>query len=217
VLGVIRKALGKRGGRIYLVNLTGSVMYQRVAAYIRKKIMVPDEALERAFGHGRVASYRKGEPILRAGEYCRFIGFLNSGLFMITLADDAGKEIICEFCFENSFFTHVESIRDNIPSQKNFIALEDCEVLLLNKSELPLIFAIHPAFEVLFNQLILEDLQRLLSYSEERQLLSAEERYVNMMNTHPELLNRVPLKIIAGYLGVAPPSLSRMRKRLARK
>ncbi|GGB15591.1 Crp/Fnr family transcriptional regulator [Puia dinghuensis] len=192
-------------------------MYDRVTEYIRRRVVVSDEALGRAFLFSREVRFAKGEVILRAGEYCSFIGFLNSGLIMVTLHDDLGKEVICNFCFENEFFTYVESINDNIPSHKNFVALEDCSVLLLNKSQLPDVFAIHPAFETLFNRVILEDLHRMMLYAQEKQMQSAEERYVKMMVTHPELLERVPLKFIAGYLGVAAPSLSRMRKRLAGK
>ena len=192
-------------------------MYSLVTEYIRERVTVPDEALEKAFGHCRVAHYKKGDFILRAGEYCRFIGFLNSGLVMVSLADDAGQAVICHFSFQKEFFTHVESIASAIPSHKNFIAFEDCELLLLNKSDLPLVFAIHPAFEVLFNRVILEDLHRMHASAEEKRMRSVEERYLHMMETHPELLDRVPLKFIASYLGVAAPSLSRMRKRLSKR
>ncbi|HLZ88347.1 MAG TPA: Crp/Fnr family transcriptional regulator [Puia sp.] len=190
-------------------------MYDKIAAYIRQRVSVPDEALEKAFAYGRVAEYRKGDLILRVGEYCPFIGFINSGLIMVTLDDAEGREVICNFFFENEFFTYIESINGNIPSHKNFVALEDCTVLLLNKSEMPAIFSIHPAFASLYNQTILEDLQKVIRYVQEQQTQTVEERYLSLMDRQENLFNRIPLKYIAGYLGVAPPSLSRLRKRLA--
>jgi CRP/FNR family transcriptional regulator, anaerobic regulatory protein len=192
-------------------------MYNQVTEYLRQRVTVPDEALERAFGHSRIVRYKKGEYILRAGEYCGFVAFLNLGLIMVTLSDKVGKEIICKFFFEDEFFTYIESIKNNIPSHKNFIAMEDCEVLLLNKSELPLIFSIHPAFETFFNLCILDDLHRMMRYVQDSQTQSLEERYLNMMTTRATLFDRIPLKFIAGYLGVAPPSLSRLRKRLVKR
>jgi len=192
-------------------------MYQQITEYIRRRVTVPDEALEKALSYSRVVHYKKGDLILRAGEYCRFIGYLNSGLIMVTMPDDEGKEIICHFFFEGEFFTYIESIDDNIPSHKNFIAMEDCEILMLSKSECSTIFSIHPAFEALFNQLILEDLKRMIRYAQERQTQTAEERYLSMMASHAALFNRIPLKFIAGYLGLAAPSLSRLRKRLVKK
>ena len=90
-------------------------------------------------------------------------------------------------------------------------------MLMMNKSELPAVFSVDRAFETLFSQVILEDLQKALRQMQDWQMLSVEERYLNMMRDHGGLINRVPLKYIAGYLGVAPPSLSRLRKRLGKK
>ncbi len=192
-------------------------MYKQVTDFIRQRISVPEETLQKAFGYSSVAQYKKGEAILRAGEYCKVVGFLNSGTIAVTLTDDKGREIVCNFFFENEFFTHIESINTNIPSDKHFIAAEDCEVLLLNKSQLPLIFSLYPGFEALFNQIILEDLQKMIRYEQEKRTQSVEERYLHIMKLRPELFTRVPLKLIAGYLGMEPPSLSRLRKRLVKK
>lgn len=192
-------------------------MYAPVTEFIRQRVSVPEEVLQNAYARSSMAHYKKGGIILRAGEYCRFIGFLNTGLIMVTITDQAGKESVCSFFFEKEFFTYVEGIQENIPSNKNFVALEDCELLLLNKSELPAIFSLHPAFEALFNKVILEGLQRVIGYAQARHTQSVEERYLYIMERQPQLFSRIPLKIIANYLGVAPPSLSRMRKRLAQK
>ena len=72
-------------------------MYDKLAAFIRQRVSVTDEALARAFEYGRVAHYRKGDVVLRAGEYCSFIGFINSGLIMVTLDDEEGREVVCNF------------------------------------------------------------------------------------------------------------------------
>ena len=88
---------------------------------------------------------------------------------------------------------------------------------MLNKSDLPAIFSIDPAFSALYSQAILEDLQKVIKHIQDRQVQTVEERYLQLMSLHQDLFNRVPLKYIAGYLGMAPPSLSRLRKRLAGK
>ena len=92
--------------------------------------------------------------MIRAGDYCRFIGFINYGLIIGTIIDESGKEIACSFTFENCFFTYTEGISANIPSHKNFMALEDCEMLVLEKEKLPAIFAINQKFETLFTQIL---------------------------------------------------------------
>src|SRR4051812_8813222 len=99
-------------------------MYDKVREYIRQRILIPDEDLEKAFEFSSVRCYKKGDYILRIGEYCRFIGFVNSGLIFNTIITDEGKEVATNFIFENCFFTYTEGLTYNIPSHKNSIALE---------------------------------------------------------------------------------------------
>jgi CRP/FNR family transcriptional regulator, anaerobic regulatory protein len=192
-------------------------MYEQVADYIRKRVSIPAEDLEKAFGNSEVRYFKKGDYVLRMGEYCRFIGFLNSGLIACLFSDESGKEIASGFCFENSFFTYSEGIAHNVPSHKNFLALEDCELLVLEKDKLPSIFAINQKFETLFTQILAEDLRNLLVSAESSRTQSAESRYLKFIEAHPDALNRIPLKYLAGYLGIEAPSLSRLRKKLAGK
>jgi CRP-like cAMP-binding protein len=192
-------------------------MYSKVTDYIKKRISIPSEDLEQSFRYSNVRHYKKGEYILRIGEYCRFIGFLNSGLIVSTIIKDDGKEIASNFTPENCFFTYTEGISGNMPSHKNFIALEDCEMLILEKEKLTSIFAINPKFETLFTQILAEELKNVLLTDQNNRTLSAENRYLQFIATYPDAFNRIPLKYIAGYLGIEPPSLSRLRKRLSRK
>ncbi len=195
----------------------GETMYTKVREFIKKRIQIPDEDLEKAFQHIYVQNYKKGVYIIRAGEYCRFIGFLNSGLIVSTVVDETGKEIACNFTWENCFFTYVEGINSNIPSHKNFIALEDCEMLILEKEKLPFIFSFNPRFETLFTQILVEGFRIVLLSESDSRTQSVESRYMQFIEMYPDAFNRIPLKYIAGYLGIEPPSLSRLRKRLTRK
>jgi hypothetical protein len=90
-------------------------------------------------------------------------------------------------------------------------------MLILEKEKLPLIFAINQKFETLFTQILAEEVTRLLLADHNNRTLSAEEKYLHFINNCPQAFNRVPLKYIAGYLGIEPPSLSRLRRKLAGK
>ncbi|HKB45672.1 MAG TPA: Crp/Fnr family transcriptional regulator, partial [Chitinophagaceae bacterium] len=149
--------------------------------------------------------------------YCWFIGFLNSGMIVSTIIKDDGKEIASNFTPENCFFTYTEGISGNMPSHKNFIALENCEMLILEKEKLPLIFSINQKFEKLFTHILAEELKNVLLTEQNNRTLSAEHRYLKFIESYPDAFNRIPLKYIAGYLGIEPPSLSRLRKRLSVK
>jgi CRP/FNR family transcriptional regulator, anaerobic regulatory protein len=192
-------------------------MYSQVINYIKQRVEISQEEIEESLRYSDYKQYAKGSYILRAGEHCRFIGFLNKGFIITTFVDDNGKEIASEFKHEGCFFTYTEGLIGNSPSHKNFIALEDCEALVLNKESLPLIFKANPKFETLFSQILAEELRVVLMNEQNSKTLSVEERYLALENTFPGLLQRIPVKYIAGYLGIEAPSLSRLRRRLAGK
>src|SRR5688572_882203 len=106
-------------------------MYSSVVNYIKRRIEITDEELTEGLKYSVMRNYPKGEYIIRIGEHCRFIGFINKGLMVTTTVDDKGKESAFDFKCENCFFTYTEGLMNNAPSHKNFIALEDCETLIL--------------------------------------------------------------------------------------
>ena len=192
-------------------------MYSQVINYIKQRIEISREEIEDSLKYSDFKKYAKGEYILRVGEHCRFIGFLNKGFIVATFVDDAGNEKASEFKHEGCFFTYTEGLANNSPSHKNFIAIEDCDALVLSKEYLPLIFKTNPKFETLFSQILAEELRVVLLNEQNRKTLSVEERYLALENTIPGALQRIPIKYIAGYLGIEAQSLSRLRRRLAGK
>jgi CRP/FNR family transcriptional regulator, anaerobic regulatory protein len=192
-------------------------MYSQVINYIKQRIDISQKVMEESLKYSDFKKYTKGEYILRAGEYCRFIGFLNKGFIVTTIVDETGNEKAAEFKHEGCFFTYTEGLAGNTPSHKNFIALEDCEALVLQKEHLALIFKANPKFETLFSQILAEELRLVLLNEQNSKTLSVEERYLALETTFPRALQRIPVKYIAGYLGIEAPSLSRLRRRLAGK
>jgi CRP/FNR family transcriptional regulator, anaerobic regulatory protein len=192
-------------------------MYSRVINYIKQRIDITDAELEEGLKHSVHKTYQKGDYVIRIGEPCRFIGFINKGLMVTTTVDNEGKESAFDFKCENCFFTYTEGLLNNAPSHKNFIALEDCETLILSKEQLEKILKLNPKFETLFTKILAEDLASALQHQQSIKEQSAEERYLSLEHKYPGGLQRIPVKYIAGYLGIEPESLSRLRGRLARK
>jgi CRP-like cAMP-binding protein len=192
-------------------------MYSQIINYIKQRVEITEKEIEDSLQYSEFKKFAKGEHILRAGEHCRFIGFLNKGFIVTTFVDEAGNEKASEFKHEGCFFTYTEGLVNNNPSHKNFIAIEDCEALVLSKEFLPLIFKANPKFETLFSQILAEELRFVLLNELNRKVLSVEENYLSLENTIPGAFQRIPIKYIAGYLGIEAPSLSRLRRRLAGK
>jgi hypothetical protein len=67
-------------------------IYGQVLTYIKNRIQIPDSDLQESFRYITLREYKKGDYILKVGDYCRFIAFINSGL-IVNMIIDEGKEI----------------------------------------------------------------------------------------------------------------------------
>lgn len=83
-------------------------MYSRVINYIKQPIDITEVKLEEGLKYSVSKTYLKGAYVIRIGEPCRFIGFINKGLMVTTTVDSEGRESAFDFKCENCFFTYTE-------------------------------------------------------------------------------------------------------------
>jgi CRP-like cAMP-binding protein len=148
---------------------------------------------------------------LREGEICRHKIFTVKGILRTFGTTPDGGEHILQFSAEHSWTLDVESYDMQVPAHSNISAIEPSEVLLWKKADFELLLATVPQLETLAGQLISRNIhksrQRLLS------TLSGtpEQKYEAFINDFPELLARLPLRMIASYLGISLKTLNRVR------
>jgi CRP/FNR family transcriptional regulator, anaerobic regulatory protein len=156
---------------------------------------------------------KKGELLLRQGNVCEHVSFINQGCFRI-FSNFNGTEVSNYFLFENSYTTDYASFLTRKPSLVNIIAMEDAEVLQLNYPNMQMLYDKVPSWQK-YGRLIAE---HIFIMAEDRarmlQQHSPEELYLKLMETCPKFIERIPLQYIASYMGIKPESLSRIRKRL---
>ncbi len=155
------------------------------------------------------------EHILTTSQNCEFEYFIQKGILRnYYIIDD--KEIISHFSIEGEWASDYSSIFTKKKSELNIQAIEPTNLIYLSLADVEQ-----------FNQIIIgwEKVGKLFfelqHYKREKDLkqrisLSPEQRYITLLKRRPELINRVPLYMIAQYLGMQPESLSRMRQRLAK-
>jgi CRP/FNR family transcriptional regulator, anaerobic regulatory protein len=187
--------------------------YSQIRAYINNFIQVTEEEwqLHRNVLYRRFL--KKGEYLLRAGQVCNDVSFINSGAVRCyTLCK--GEDLTNFFFFENSYTTDYVSFLSRKPSDSYLVALEDTEVLNLSYENMQMLYEKVPSWQK-YGRLIAEFVFLL---AEERatmlQINSPEELYLKILREQPQIIERVPLQHIASYLAIKPESLSRIRKRL---
>lgn len=155
----------------------------------------------------------KGDFILRHGQICNHIYFLSKGFARIFYFKNE-KEITEYFAGEKQFCFSITSFFQDTPSYLVIEAIEDCEVILLHKKGLEKLQKTN--LEVA--GLLISFLSRSLILSQKRmesiQFSTAKQRYQQLINEHPEVLNKIPLQHIASFLGITQETLSRIRAQI---
>ncbi|MBS1921677.1 MAG: Crp/Fnr family transcriptional regulator [Bacteroidetes bacterium] len=154
---------------------------------------------------------------LKAGQISRQRAYINKGSTRTFTSDEKGGEHILFFAFEDWWVGDLESYYNQQPASVNVQAMEDCELLVISKTDLENLWIQIPKLKKLFEQKEQRASFATMHRLQEVKSLSAEERYQNLLNKFPQIFQRIPLQYIAMYLDIEPQSLSRMRKRLSGK
>ncbi len=172
---------------------------------------VPDNEWEIICNAFECREYRRNEKILEEGRVCRYFWFLEEGLVRFFLLKD-GEELTRYFTAAPYCFTSKDSFRKQIPATENIQALERSVVWRIPLKESNRLLSL-PAWES-FTRNFMHDVQTQLDeLLLEILSLTAEERYLGIAERYPDLISRIPLKYLAGFIGIAPQSLSRIRRK----
>jgi len=157
-----------------------------------------------------------GDFLQRAGDVSQFVAFIAKGLLRSYSIDDKGNEHIVQFAAETYWLGDSASLTTGAPSQFFIQALEDSDVLLIDKAGHEKGMSV-PGYAEGFRMGVLRH-----AAAKDRRILaalsaSAEERYLEFLNTYRSIATRVPQWMLASYLGISPETLSRIRKNLSRR
>ncbi|RZL17060.1 MAG: Crp/Fnr family transcriptional regulator, partial [Pedobacter sp.] len=153
--------------------------------------------------------------LLQQGDYCKSFTFVSKGLLKSYNIDDKGNEHISVFAWEGWWVSDMPSFFSGKEASLNIEAVESSELLTITLANYNLLLEQVPIMERYFrmlyqNSLLTKDL-RLMSAATH----TAEEKYTNLVRSHPELVQRVPQNLIASYLGLAAETISRIKKKLS--
>jgi CRP-like cAMP-binding protein len=161
--------------------------------------------------------YKAKTIILNAGEVCKYSYFVNSGLLRSFNINDNIVEHVLSFACEGWWIGDMYSLLSQKPGNLFIEVLEDAEVVLLSKENQETLYHQIPKLERFF-RIIVEN--SLVAYQErlmDNLSLTAEERFDKFCKKYPTLIQKVPQKQIASFIGVTPEFFSKMKSRLLKK
>lgn len=186
---------------------------QEIIAHIEKIIPnLGEEIRNDIFQFFKTKKLSKGEHLVQEGQISKNVYFVKSGLLRNYINKNDKDETIW-FFFPNDFITVFSSFQLQIPGRENTIALTDCELFYISFEKLEELNASSHVWErvsrVFTIQFAIQQETRLFML----QTMNAEEKY-DFLGVHfPHIIQQIPNKYIASYLGITRETLSRIRAR----
>jgi CRP-like cAMP-binding protein len=180
--------------------------------YLRQKATFTDAQLELIRTASTTKKLRKWQSILHEGEVWRINCFIASGCMRVYRFDDDGAEHTIRFGIDNWWVSDQESFYAEKPSEYNIEALAASTVITWTKANWEELGATIPSLRTFTEQIMFRGYE-----AAQRRIFSlisqtAEQKYHEFQNTYPDVFSRVPLHMIASYLGISRETLSRIRK-----
>ena len=160
--------------------------------------------------------FPKDHKILKTGQVCHHITFIESGLVRIFYWKDI-EEVTTWLLKENDIFIAPQSFLGQEPSHEDIVALEPCRGWRITYQQLNELCCLYPEFLWHYTRIMGDYYLRHLRMNSNMVRQSSLEKYANLIENDPELLLRVPAKYLYSYLDMSKASFERARDEYARK
>ncbi|MCF2446589.1 Crp/Fnr family transcriptional regulator [Dyadobacter sp. CY345] len=184
-------------------------------SHIQEKVTLTNDEKETIKTFFVSKRLRKRQYLLQEGDVCKYLTFIASGLLRTYNVDEKGIEHMSVFGWEGWWLSDFSSFLTGKPAIYNIDAIEDSELLQISRQDYEDITIAVPImdryFRILYQNSIVTKERRLMSSNTH----TAEEKYVELAESNPKMIERVPQNLVASYLGIAPETLSRIKKNLA--
>lgn len=185
-------------------------MNHPLRVFIEQRVKLEEDAWEDFQSCLGYLQLKKKDHFLREGQICRQVGFIVKGYVRLYYLLN-GEEITKDFNFENFFCGSYASFSMQQPSRFNVIAMESVEMYTVAREDLYRLFEQYAScqklgriwMEMMFIRKELREASFLLD--------TAEQRYADLLTQNSQILQRVPLKYLASYLGMTAETMSRIR------
>jgi len=191
-------------------------MHNQLIRLIKQSVELSDMERDLCIAYFEPVFFPKNRILEEEGKIPGYLYFVVSGFVRLFHYNDKGDEVTTHINCPPGFITSYTNFARQSKSEENLECITESGLLRIKKTDLDQLIQQSPAFKD-FSFLVF---QQSLSYNEKRSkelaTLSADRRYLKLMDEHPEVLHNVPMQYIASFLGMNPKSLSRIRKQIIR-
>ncbi len=190
------------------------ILKEKIRAMVSKFQILNKEEVEIIVKKTIVDEFKKGTVLLKEGQIPTKCYMVVEGCVREYIIKDGDDKSTAFFTEGDTFTPHSG---DGKPSKYYWECTEDCILTISNKNFEEEIRTALTRLDAVFQEIAIEKINKAKEEWTQFVTSSPEERYLNLLDTKPLLLNRIPQHQLASYLGIKPQSLSRIRKRLVNK
>ena len=177
------------------------------------RINLSDEQWDVVFRHYEPKITKRGEVLLEKGKVSRYLYFVVKGCLGIFLTDDDGQEYTRFLIFEGRFGCAFPSFILQRPSVASIQSIEPSEILQINHRDHQYLLDHMPGWERLFRTNLEKEYIDSIQRIEGLISMDSKRRYEILLQENPKLIQRLPSKIVAGYLGISQETFSRLKSK----
>lgn len=156
------------------------------------------------------------QSLLHAGEVAQRLYLIEKGCARLCVIDVAGRETSTQFFFEGDVVASLESLLTGQPSGQHLVTMEACHLLIVDAAEVIRQAKSDSSLQADLQALTQRRLIHYINLYTSAIADSPTQRYLALKATHQQQLGRIPLHVLAAYLGVSAVHLSRIRRKLKR-
>lgn len=192
-------------------------MYSVLLEHIQKFITLEPSEIDILESSLDITKIKKKQHVLQEGQVCTTMYFITKGCFRQYIINDKGTEQTLQFGIENWWITDYLSYHNHTPSNFYIQAVENSEVIAIEKTVLESLLIQIPKLERYFRIVSQKTFGAAQMRIKFLFTMSAEERYHHFSNLNPDFVQRVPQYMLASYLDFSAEFMSKIRAGLERK
>ncbi|AUC21754.1 cyclic nucleotide-binding protein [Polaribacter sejongensis] len=191
--------------------MTGNI---ELTNFIKKNIHIDDEDLKIVLSYFKTIKKKKNEILLSNGKNSQVSYFVKKGCLRLFYINEEGKDVTRYIAFENQFATELVSFITNEPAQETIQVIENSELLYITHDDFRHLMTIVPKwkdfYSIYLEKAYVNNSKRLISFT----TLDASERYKQLFKINPNIVKRLPNKIVASYINISQETLSRIKSKI---
>ena len=198
-------------------NIVARECYEQLLIHLQRFSPISRESIEKLIPYLEIRRFEKKKKLVNQGELEDYLNIVIKGLVRKYVPSSIRGEVTLQLATEGHFIQSEISFHHRVPSEVIIQTLEPTVLVSIRHDRLHEAFEKMPEFEAMGRAIVMEMFIKKDARSFDQLKTATRDRFLEYINTHPEMLMRVPQKVLASYLNIKPETFSRLKHLLLQK